>query len=32
MKAKEDTENLLSNDINNYPHLVKLLNDSINLD
>ncbi len=33
MKAKEDTEYLLdNNEINNYPLLTKLLNDSVNLD
>ena len=32
MKAKEDTEYLLDNNINEYPLLTKLLNDSINLD
>jgi len=32
MKAKEDTEELLDNNINDYPLLTKLLNDSINLD
>jgi len=32
MKAKEDTEYLLENNIHEYPLLVKLLNDSINLD
>ena len=32
MKAKEDTEYLLDNNINDYPLLTKLLNESINLD
>ena len=32
MKAKEDTEYLLDNDINKYPLLTRLLNDSVNLD
>ena len=32
MKAKEDTEYLLDNNINDYPQLFKLLNDSVNLD
>ena len=32
MKAKEDTEYLLDNNINDYRILTKLLNDSINLD
>ena len=32
MKAKEDTEYLLDNDINKYQLLTKLLNDSVNLD
>lgn len=32
MKAKEDTEYLLDNNISSYPILTKLLNDSINLD
>ena len=32
MKAKEDTEYLLDNNIHDYPLLTKLLNESINLD
>jgi ATP-dependent DNA helicase RecG len=32
MKAKEDTEHLLDNNINDYPLLTKLLNESVNLD
>ena len=32
MKAKEDTESLLDNNINNYQMLTNLLNESINLD
>ena len=32
MKAKEDTEYLLDNNINDYPLLTKLLNESVNLD
>jgi len=32
MKAKEDTEYLLDNNINEYPLLINLLNDSTNLD
>ena len=32
VKAKEDTNLLLNNDINNYPILINLLNKSINLD
>ena len=32
MKAKEDTEYLLDNNVDNYPILTKLLNDSVNLD
>ncbi len=32
MRAKEDTEYLLDSGIDSYPHLTKLLNESINLD
>ncbi len=32
LKAREDTEELLKNDIKDYPELMKLLNDSKNLD
>ena len=32
MKAKEDTEYLLDNNINDYEILTDLLNDSVNLD